>query len=360
MNVQLVGVSDTISGVINQTVEIGSDGPLTSLVFHIPNFPGFLGDTIQGYVGRLNRWRRARATLEAGGWRVTIDAIPDFDEKGLIATRGYAITHVGKAERIDGVNFTLNQAKELKRALWMFLSFCRGLWVCPILLVGMDANGKRVWEEWESPHISPGQFVQSWFDTLTAQGLMEAFPGFLQRWGDETLWNEPLMIALHWYVESNLRAGGTEGAIILAQAAFEVLAWTLLVEDRRILSKEGFQAHGFPASDKLRLLLSSSGVPLTIPPSLQSLSALALGSKWQDGPQALSEIRNAFVHPHPAKRKKVLDSEPRARHEAWSLAQWYLEMVLLRLFNYKGKYSNRLSLAVSKGDEVEDVPWMRP
>jgi hypothetical protein len=44
--------------------------------------------------------------------------------------------------------------------------------------------------------------------------------------------------------------------------------------------------------------------------------------------------------------------------EASLLSFWYLEMLLLRLFAYTGKYSNRLVLSGWKGQEVEGVPWV--
>ena len=44
-------------------------------------------------------------------------------------------------------------------------------------------------------------------------------------------------------------------------------------------------------------------------------------------------------------------------YEAWSLALWYLELLLLLLFEYQGQYSNRLKRDVYRGEEVERVPW---
>lgn len=39
----------------------------------------------------------------------------------------------------------------------------------------------------------------------------------------------------------------------------------------------------------------------------------------------------------------------------WSLGLWALELCLLRLFGYRGKYSNRITQRYT--GEVEDVPW---
>jgi hypothetical protein len=152
-------------------------------------------------------------------------------------------------------------------------------------------------------------------------------------------------------------AGGVEGGTILAQAAFELLAWTLLVEDQRVLSEDGYQK--LPASDKLRLLLSSCGIPPTIPSSMCALAKAAGAHTWVDGPQAITEVRNALVHASPKKRKKVFGGDADARCDAWWLGLWWLELVLLRLFDYQGKYSNRLIRDGWKGEEVEPVPWAK-
>ena len=40
-------------------------------------------------------------------------------------------------------------------------------------------------------------------------------------------------------------------------------------------------------------------------------------------------------------------------HESRNLGQWYMELILLKLFGYCRHYRNRLS------GGVEDVPWTR-
>jgi hypothetical protein len=45
------------------------------------------------------------------------------------------------------------------------------------------------------------------------------------------------------------------------------------------------------------------------------------------------------------------------RVESWLLTLWYLELSLLRLFNYQGTYANRLIRGGFSGNEAETVPW---
>jgi hypothetical protein len=75
---------------------------------------------------------------------------------------------------------------------------------------------------------------------------------------------------------------------------------------------------------------------------------------WVDGPQAFVAVRNQIVHPQ--KRKRIRDG--RAYYEALQLGKWYLEMVLLKSFGFKGQYSNRMRIPRWTG-EVEVVPWGR-
>ena len=98
---------------------------------------------------------------------------------------------------------------------------------------------------------------------------------------------------LYPYVESKKQAGGVNGSIVLQQAALERLAWVLLVEDKRSLSQNGF--HKLPAADEVKLLLSYLGIDLKIPDRLTNLIQLANRQNWVDGPQAITEIRNAIT-----------------------------------------------------------------
>lgn len=337
------------------TLETGNGAGLTSVLFHVPNFVDFLGSPIRDR-GNQNL-RNARAVFEAEGWRVVLDALRTTNRNFLAQLKGnggYAITHVGRFERLNGERFSADIARDFLGSLCYFLSFCRGMWIAPVLPVGFDSKGTRVWEEWRDWKIDRFLPVHRWINEFSTESLSTSFPGFLSRSTDE-IWGEPIRLSLWWYMECNKHAGGLEGSMILAQSAFELLAWTLLVEDCRILSEDGLEK--LPASDKLRLLLSQCKIPLAVPAQLIELQKLSKEHNWADGPHAVTEMRNSLVHPKPKKRRRVLDAEPIAIFEAWNLATWYLELVLLWLFEYKGLYTNRLMRECSREEAVEQVPW---
>lgn len=352
----------------------GDGDKLCAVRFHVPNCLYYRGTWVRDPSSRRS-WA-GRAVMEANGWRVTLDSIEqvqfgrnELDQvtggtgnvqlkklilRDLELGAGFAITNVGEISRTDGGLFSADDAKLLQLALSYFLSFCRGSWVAPILPVGFDEEECSVWEEWRAWKIERWRRVGSWFSDNSCEGLERSFPGFIKRWNDQA-WAEPIKMAIHWYVESNMCSGGVEGSIILQQAAFELLTWSLLVEDLGILSADG--AERLPASDKLRLLLSKCSIPLQIPDTLDHLVRAAKSYSWPDGPSALVECRNALVHCNTKKRSMLANLSLSARQQAWQLGLWYLELTLLWLFDYRGAYSNRISGARRKGDEVEQVPW---
>lgn len=130
-----------------------------------------------------------------------------------------------------------------------------------------------------------------------------------------------------------------------------------------------------PASDKIRLLLSKFNISTKLPPNwetsvpelyklfgqqppqpLQNLVAIANenGNQWVDGPHAFTEFRNGIVHPR--KLKKVLNADAGVTVEVCNLGRWYLELVLLSLCGYQGKYVNRLLIP---RQAPEFVPWVQ-
>jgi len=334
-------------------------GQLRAVRFHVANGPKYLGEFVRND-DRTNM-RRARAVMEAKPWRVTLEAVPPWhdgaDAQRLRGERGFAITHVGRLEHIDGSPFESADAGPVLRAVGLMLSFCRGAWTHPLLPVAEEADTETPHHVWRVGHVDPAEPELGWFPEFSNEGF-DAFPGLFARL-DDAVWGEPIGNALHWYIVCNKPGPvSIEGAIVLQQAAFELLAWTLLVEDRRVLSEDGVQK--LPASDRIRLMLSACDIPLAIPPGLAELSRVAKDEKWQDGPHATTEIRNAIVHASPKKRARILGHGFEVRTDAWTLGQWYLELILLRLFDYNGPYSNRLRRGVGRGAEVEPVPWAKP
>lgn len=325
---------------------------LRKVVFHLPNFKEFFGTTncILTNESKNSSYRLGCVELVADGWQITINAIPSTKSSvtTLREAGGFAITHVGKIELENKETFTKEQAEDILQCLANFLSFASGFRTPPLLTTGFDTQGRPVWKQWGVRPIDQWQPVCSWFDEHHAELLVELFPGFLRRW-KSNIWKESLKEVIHWYLMGNMQAGGLEGAIILTQAALELLAWVYSVEDRRLKSQNGFE--GLQASDRLRLLLSSLDIPCEIPGQLIKLKT-AKGSNWKDAPEAFTKLRNSIVHSNRKKRKKISGM----KYEGWQLGLWHVELTLLRLFSHNGNYRNRLLTGQWVG-RVEKVPW---
>ena len=339
-----------------EDMEVLPDDPISALVFRVPNFHEFV------YPG----WRTSvskpgslpipdfRVILNAEGWQVTIDDLVRHERDLLTSNAtvaGFALTHIGKLERTDNRPFRAGDAEDMLQCLTDFLSFCRGFFVSPTLVVAFDSTGLRRWEKWQFANSDGWIRVYSWAKLHPVDCLLSVFPGFLRRY-QSSVWREPMILGINWYIVSNKCGGGINGSIIHNQAAFELLARTLFVEDLNSISERDFKPGRLPADRKIRELLSYCKIPIDIPLSLTGLCKLANDLSWKDGPEALAKIRNALTHAEPKKRAQVLD-KTLARREAWWLGLWYLELALLHLCNYHGTYSNRLA----DYGVLHSVPW---
>ena len=340
-----------MAGVVNGIVTRGQPTGSAYATFLLPNVDPPIGSGVR-YPGRGQA--AARTVLNGSGWRMTLDWA-EYDRGSidfLRANSGYAVTMVGRAERDNGSEFSREQASELFGALGWYLSFYAGRWTGPCLVAGHHASGTTVWEEWRCSRVTPFRTRQSWADTLHPPCFFEPFPGFLARWQNAG-WAEAVRLAIHWYLEANAQAGSTEGSIVLTQTAFELLAYAVLVDDGGWLSSGGYGNLG--AADRTRLIFRWAGIPVTIPTELRALTTDAKAFNWPDIPSAMTEVRNSIAHPTRPNRERFNRHSAGTRQEVWRLGLWALELCLLRPFDYRGEYANRITQRFS--GEVGPVPW---
>jgi len=336
-------------------IEFGEAVSCTRVRFHLPNFLFFHGAPVRDAPRSSSS---QRALLEHEGLRVTLDRAMPYGhplETSIQREGGYAITHVGVVDHIDGSALSLKDTEPVLDCLGHYLSFCRGSWTYPVLLCAEDAGGSIVGQRWEMNHtIGRSKQTIPWLPRNEPVGahMREAFSGYAEAWFS-ALWGDSIRIATQWYVESS--TGAVEKSIILTQAAFELLAWTRLVEDTHILSKKVWEGKSLSFAEKLRRLLDSCSIPLSVPLKLDKLLAYSKALRFSDGPEALTGLRNSLVHPSPTKRKR-LEEHPGAALDAWRLGLWYLDLIILHVCGYKSSYSNR-TVGGWPTDEAMSVPW---
>jgi hypothetical protein len=344
-------------GLLKTPVLVGEDSGCDRVIFHIPNFHSFIGETIRDKGPA--RWT-GRLRLENDNWVIALDGGITVSEliKGLKGQGGYAFTHTGELRHADGEHFRLSEADDILHAVYYFLSFVRGLWCGPVLASGR-MGGIEIWQEWATSRLTPWKYVESWFPQVGPKEnlaeLNQAFRGYMRKWED-SLWKDPIKHSIHWYVESNIGAGGVEGAIVLIQAALELLSWLYFVEDSTTAQYSVTKFGNMNAATKVRDLLSAASIPVDIPVHLKNLRNETAALQASDGPGAFVKLRNAIVHPKKSKRSVVLQTSVLARMEARELGLWYLEMMLLQIFGYEGEYYQRY--VSGWPDEVRaKVPW---
>jgi hypothetical protein len=154
-----------VGGMFLEPLSSGS-GPVDSVDFLLANTPAMSGDWINDREGH-GGWR-GRVDLEDLPWRIRLEPRRDHSEliRGLQAMGGYAATHQGRIDRVDGCSFTIEEAEELMHGLDYFLSFARGFWTPPLLPVGYDQR-KLVWRRWLNPRSSEWHANFSWFSLGT-------------------------------------------------------------------------------------------------------------------------------------------------------------------------------------------------
>lgn len=348
-----------ISGTVNEKVFFGTDSKLSSLIFHLVNAPQLLLSP-DGFV--LQRGMSARSwdriVLRREPWLVTLDPVEnDGDLRNeAIATRGYAITRVGKIERTDGKMFSLEDVQIVLEKLKHVFSFAFERWCPPTLLVGLGADQQRVCTLVTPSRIGRFQGHLGWFDFHHPGTLGDLFTGIWERWQDEQC-REALEDAIYWFIEIHREPIHIETGIVLGQITLEMLGWLLLVETAPIISSDGFGK--LAAADKLALLLSRCSIPINVPPELSALAKLAKGLNWR-GSDACVNVRNWIVHANRKNRGRVKQHKI-ASDELWDahcLGCWYVELVLLHMLGYQGKYSKRMANGRWVG-LVESVPWAR-
>jgi hypothetical protein len=298
-------------------------------------------------------------TLRSEHW--LCELVPQRTEGDLVKQLqqegGYALTHSCSITRLPGGSIDRAASRDLLHALAHFFGFIQGAWAPPLFAKGLAGENVR-WREWYHRYHQPWQsHGPSWFDVSTGESVPELFPGFMAQW-ESDLWRDSLRSAIYWYIQCNRIGFGIDGALILAQAALERLAWTYVLDDKRLISVGGFRQ--LSAADQIRMFLTSAGVPVQIAENLPVLRKHATAHNWIDGVQAIVEVRNALIHGNPdARRRHFADGQLDLLRDAWLLALHLLELALLRICDYDGMYASRIDLPQSLGKVVR-VPWATP
>lgn len=277
--------------------------------------------------------------LQAEPWTVCIAPVSNLRELEPIlrTNEGYGVTHEGFLERSDGAEFSIEQATEVLNGLNHFLSFVCGAHCSVNNTLGTDGTDAEVWKRWGTSHASPWRKHRSWYDITITDALPSIFTAFWQKW--RTDW-ESLGRIMRLYAESN-EAESVDVSIILAQVALETFSH-LSIGPRS----------GRPPGEWIAQALNAIGIATDVPSRLSELKGFQKRKGWKHGPHVIVEFRNPMIHAVSDNDGVSID----VYHEAKQLALWYLELALLRMFEYSGEYACRL-VSVQSAGRTELVPW---
>ena len=228
-----------------------------------------------------------------------------------------------------------------------FLSFARGVSCGIAPIKGLDEAGETIWEEWGVTKVQPWKRFSSCLDRHKGASLEDLFAAFC-RFCQGRRKNSRALLALEWYLESNAQEA-LHTSIVLNQAALERLAFEM-VGPRKVAQscmKSRKEKEGAWIARALCNVNADYGIPAPFKEAMGT-------ERFAHGPHALVAIRNDLVHEE--MKHDILTFE--AYRQARELGLWYVELLLLALFGYRGLYSNRLT-GEWTGD-VERVPWASP
>jgi len=318
---------------------VSDDTAMTSADFLVVNFRWFRGDqdvhrkTDDAYQ-RVSAFR-----LLFGPWVVELTAVSRLHEilKQAEDSAGYAVTHTGCCFRSDGAEFTAVEADRVVRGLALFLSFVRGS-RCGMALAAYTApDGTRAWFRLGAGHVARGGSPRSWLVGIdSGNPIPDLFGTFWKHFEGED--GAALEHILNWYLtagESSHHVG-----IVMAQAALERLSvW--------ICGPTGFTRRG----EFIRTAMGDLGLQnlANVPATLSNLREFMEARGIDHGPWAIVEVRNDIVHP--ATRGSTIS--PRTQFEAAELAEYYVELMLLKKFSYSGEHWNRISGIHEKIPQIE-------
>lgn len=324
---------------------------IQKLTFHLFNFNKIIGNNaIDTFTSSMSSFTNV-LNLNNDQWETQIFTVSQDVPENLARKdiqKQFSLSHVGEIIKKSGP-FTGKEVIEELNCLKYALSFSVGSWVEPVCPVGYGSDSSKVWNMWSTPHKSKGKPFH-WLDFDSGSDLSNIYPKFSNKWKSEN-WQKTLKEVIYWYIHSNDQSVNIDAGIILTITAIERLSYEYTVNERQLISREGFKK--LRHSDMLRLLFASLNIPVEISGQKKHFfKKLNLNNKdSQDAAFILSEVRNSLIHPDNKFHGKV-DGD--IYFKAWTMSQWYLELSILAIIGYDGKYIDRTLEGFTSRSHV---PW---
>jgi len=329
--------------------------PISKIAFSIPNLRDFFGLPIKfinekgGYYYGKNR-----VIFENKDYIITIDKHKEFKKSFELLSEkgGYLLLYSGEIEKKSG-HITFEELNKLHHCFSTYLSFLNGQRCSPIFLQGIHED-EIVWTDYTGYRSDLFKHVHSWPQNLAIDGLSELWNEFCELWKNEND-KDFLVSVIHWYIEGNSNSGYLEGSIVMIQTALELIYNWLIIEKKKLIY--GKDGESISAANKIRLMLSQFNTNIELPESFVNIKSYLDSNKdIHDEIDLFVQIRNSIIHSQEEKRKKLSKIPNKVKYEAQQLGLWYIEISLLKILKFKGKYRNRCSGKLWTGEDEKELP----
>jgi hypothetical protein len=352
------GKETFLEGTVLKNVILGDRSiPVTKIRFTVPNLREFFGDTVRSLSQKGSpQISRSRLEFKKGNIKIIIDKSFNFKElyESLSAQGGYILLYAGEIIKSRG-SITSMEISDLIHCFSVFLSFLNGRRCSPLFLQGICDNEVK-WTDFSSNKVDIYKDVYSWPQSTSIEGLSALWNNFFPLWRDSNN-KDFINTAIHWYIEGNSNSGLIEGSIIMIQTGLELIYNWFVIEQKKILI--GDDSYNICAANKIRLILTQINVGYEVPDGLTNLKHFVQTKKLGDAVEAFVFIRNCIVHSQEEKRKRLLNIENIIKYEVRELGLWYIELSILYILNYDGKYTSRCSAKKWASESETLVPWKK-
>jgi len=313
-----------IKGVISQYAVFGDKSvSVEKIRFSIPNLRDFFGIPVKRITEKKISTSSDRIILEDETYKIIIDKCSDFKKRkeSLEEKGGYILLFNGELTTKKG-DLTHAETRDLFHCLDTFLTFLNGRRTSALFIQGTFEE-KPIWTDYTDYFVDTYKTVQTWPQRHSIENLNELWKHFRLVWVKSPDDKNFLTSLINWYVEANGHDGFSEGSIILAQTALELVYNWWIVENKKMII--GRDSENIGASNKIRLLVSQLNISSNIPISFSELQSFKdTTDNVADAPDSIVYIRNAIVHSQEEKRKKLSAIQGRAKYEALQIYIWYI------------------------------------
>ncbi|PIB26209.1 hypothetical protein BFP77_14535 [Maribacter sp. 4U21] len=319
--------------------------------FSIPNLRGFLGSKIKRDNEHGVIFPRERIVFSNNRFEIILEMRFKYAEhvKALNNEGGHLLLYNGTIrKKTQSHKLNVEELNGQIRCLNFFLSFVNGRRICAMFFNG-KLNDDSVWSSFKyngTENFSTRHFRWA-IPNIKLLDLQTLYTNFYDIWRSGSDKNF-LIFAVKWYNEANMNEVSADTRLIMAQTTLELIYNWWIIEKHKLISIK--DANNLKAENRIRLVLAQMGMSYDIPEEFQGLNRLRKKSTVEDGPHSIVYLRNSLVHSNTSKMNNINNLDKHVRAEVVMLANWYIELALLKILDYNGTYNRRMM-------GPKQVPW---